>query len=66
MDITEKYIKMSDCPEMQKGWKPAIGDYMVSVFGVSVVYSLEVGVQGAFVEEYDKWRNGPGKVAVFL
>ncbi len=28
MDITETYIKMSDCEEIQGGWSPQIGDYV--------------------------------------
>lgn len=27
MDTSENYIKMSDCPEIQDGWKPNSGDY---------------------------------------
>ena len=29
MDKTPKYIKMSDWPEVQEGWKPAWGDFVV-------------------------------------
>ncbi len=27
MDKSPKYIKMCDCPEIQEGWKPAVGDW---------------------------------------
>lgn len=29
MDKTETYIKMSDCPEMQEGWQPSVGDWFL-------------------------------------
>jgi len=28
MDTSDKYIKMCDCPEVQKGWTPEAGDWV--------------------------------------
>ncbi|KKK63939.1 hypothetical protein LCGC14_2989220 [marine sediment metagenome] len=27
MDKSEKYIRMADCPEIQEGWEPQVGDW---------------------------------------
>ena len=46
MDISKTYIKMSNCKEIQKQWKPSIGDYLLEKYTV-------------FGEELDKklWKN---------
>lgn len=36
MDTTPEYVKMCDCPEIQGGWKPKVGDYVwrkYTIFG---------------------------------
>ena len=36
MDTSEHFIRMCDCPEIQGGWKPKVGDYVwrkYTIFG---------------------------------
>jgi len=39
MDKTKEYIKQSDCPEIQDGWQPEVGDHVwrkYTVFGEEI------------------------------
>jgi len=40
MDIPETYIKMCDCPEIQRQWNPQLGDIVFSRNKVKVVLGL--------------------------
>lgn len=33
MDTSETYLKMCDCPEIQKLWKPKLGDWYWNIIG---------------------------------
>ena len=45
MDTLETYIKMSDCPEIQKGWKRQLGDFAYNHHSTSNFHSgLNYGI----------------------
>lgn len=37
MDIRGQYIKMCDCPQIQDGWEPKVGDFVYGNRGIYIV-----------------------------
>ena len=42
MDTSELYIKMANCPEIQKQWKPKEGDWVAFCGDVKVIADYEI------------------------
>lgn len=51
------YIKMCDCPEIQDGWEPKIGDWTDKGVMVRILYQgidSEIGFAGEYILNYGK------------
>ena len=55
MDITEIYVKMSDCEEIQKNWAPRTGDFIIlhGTDDVGILNLPKDPLEGSLILYYD-------------
>lgn len=61
MDTSKEYIKMCDCPEVQGGWVPLIGDFSyLSILGdvsINCGYNRAVGCGETWLPRQDQLQE---------
>ncbi len=53
MDTSKQYIKMSDCPEIQDGWKPETGDLTTA----GIITGIHFKNIGVLIRDKTDWIN---------